>query len=83
MPPARSSSITTDMPGIARDEAQKPIVSADYIAYTLVSKKSDGLDTGVLQIVKSQFLSMKPSLPLASWVPGAGPVDSTSPFPPL
>lgn len=36
-----------DMPGVALDGARRPIVSADYIAYTLVPKKSDGQDTGV------------------------------------
>lgn len=36
-----------DMPGIRLDDAHKPVVSADYIAYTVVSKKSDGLDAGV------------------------------------
>ncbi|HEY1877718.1 MAG TPA: FtsX-like permease family protein [Rhizomicrobium sp.] len=39
--------ILADMPGVAQDGAHKPIVSADYFAYTMVSKKSDGQDTGV------------------------------------
>ena len=39
--------ILADMPGVAEDGAHKPIVSADYFAYTIVSKKSDGQDTGV------------------------------------
>jgi putative ABC transport system permease protein len=36
-----------DMPGVARDDARRPIVSADYITYTSVSSKSDGQDEGV------------------------------------
>ena len=38
------ATVLSDMPGIARDGARKPIVSADYLAYTVVQKKSDGLD---------------------------------------
>lgn len=41
------ATILADMPGVAHDQAHKPIVSADYIAYTEVSQKSDGQDTGV------------------------------------
>ena len=41
------ATILGDMPGIARDAAHKPIVSADYFAYTIVARKSDGEDTGV------------------------------------
>lgn len=41
------ATILSDMPGVALDTAHKPIVSADYFAYTMVSKKSDGEDTGI------------------------------------
>ncbi|HEX2759348.1 MAG TPA: FtsX-like permease family protein [Rhizomicrobium sp.] len=35
----------TDMPGIKSDAAHKRVVSADYVGYTVVTKKSDGTDT--------------------------------------
>lgn len=55
----------TDMPGIARDGGGKPIVSADYIAYTLVSKKSDGLDTGVaVRGVSGEDPKLRPEIKL-------------------
>ena len=38
------ATVLSDMPGIAKDGARRPIVSADYVAYTVVQKKSDGLD---------------------------------------
>ena len=38
------ATVLSDMPGVAKDGARKPIVSADYLAYTVVQKKSDGLD---------------------------------------
>jgi putative ABC transport system permease protein len=33
-----------DMPGVRKDGERKPVVSAEYIGYTVVPKKSDGLD---------------------------------------
>jgi putative ABC transport system permease protein len=33
-----------DMPGVQKDGERKPVVSAEYIGYTVVPKKSDGLD---------------------------------------
>lgn len=35
----------TDMPGVKSDAAHKRVVSADYVGYTVVTKKSDGTDT--------------------------------------
>jgi putative ABC transport system permease protein len=33
-----------DMPGVQKDGERKPVMSAEYIGYTVVPKKSDGLD---------------------------------------
>jgi len=33
-----------DMPGVQKNSESKPVVSAEYTAYTVVPKKSDGLD---------------------------------------
>ena len=38
------ATIVADMPGIRKDGERKPVVSAEYITYTVVPKKSDGLD---------------------------------------
>src|SRR6185312_9626914 len=38
------ATVLSDMPGIAKDRARKPVASAEYSAYTVVQKKSDGLD---------------------------------------
>ena len=38
------ATIIADMPGIRTDRDRKPIVSAEYVAYTVVTKKADGLD---------------------------------------
>jgi putative ABC transport system permease protein len=38
------ATVLSDMPGLRKDGERKPIVSADYLAYTVVQKKSDGLD---------------------------------------
>lgn len=35
----------TDMPGVKNDPVFKRVVSADYVGYTVVTKKSDGTDT--------------------------------------
>ncbi len=63
---AHGAAVTlADMPGIARDGAGKPIVSADYIAYTVVAKKSDGLDTSVaVRGVSLQDPQLRPEIKL-------------------
>src|SRR5215469_13365274 len=45
---AHDEAITlADMPGVAQDAGHRPIVSADYFAYTVVPKKSNGEDAYV------------------------------------
>jgi putative ABC transport system permease protein len=59
------ATILADMPGVALDGARKPIVSADYFAYTVVSKKSDGQDTGVgVRGVSPQDQLLRPEIRL-------------------
>jgi putative ABC transport system permease protein len=56
-----------DMPGVAHDGAHKPIVSADYLAYTVVSKKSDGQDTGIgVRGVSLQDSLLRPEIKLVN-----------------
>jgi putative ABC transport system permease protein len=42
--PHSEAAVISDMPGIHLNGTGKPVVSADYVAYTVVPKKSDGLD---------------------------------------
>ena len=57
----------SDMPGIARDGADRPIVSADYISYALVAAKSDGQDNGVaVRGVSLQDPQLRPEIKLIS-----------------
>jgi putative ABC transport system permease protein len=59
------ATILSDMPGVALDGAHKPVVSADYFAYTAVSKKSDGQDTYVdVRGVSLQDPGLRPEIRL-------------------
>ncbi len=59
------ATILSDMPGVALDGAHKPVVSADYFAYTAVSKKSDGQDMYVdLRGVSLQDPQLRPEIKL-------------------
>jgi putative ABC transport system permease protein len=59
------ATILSDMPGVAHDDAHKPVVSADYFAYTAVSKKSDGQDMYVdLRGVSLQDPQLRPEIKL-------------------
>jgi putative ABC transport system permease protein len=59
------ATILSDMPGVAQDDAHKPVVSADYFAYTAVAKKSDGQDMYVdLRGVSLQDPQLRPEIKL-------------------
>ena len=59
------ATILSDMPGVAQDDAHKPVVSADYFAYTAVAKKSDGQDMYVdLRGVSLQDPQLRPEIRL-------------------
>ncbi|HEX4028630.1 MAG TPA: ABC transporter permease [Rhizomicrobium sp.] len=59
------ATILSDMPGVARDGAHKPVVSADYFAYTAVSKKSDRQDSYVdVRGVSLQDPGLRPEIKL-------------------
>jgi putative ABC transport system permease protein len=59
------AAILADMPGVAQDGAHRPIVSADYLAYTVVSSKGDGGDAGVgVRGVSLQNPQLRPEIKL-------------------
>ncbi|HET7084642.1 MAG TPA: ABC transporter permease [Rhizomicrobium sp.] len=61
------AAIIADMPGVRRDEAQKPVVSADYLGYTVVPKKSDGLDAYIdVRGVSAENPRLRPEIKLVS-----------------
>ena len=61
------ASVIADMPGIATDDAHKPIVSADYLGYTVVPKKSDGLDAYLdVRGVGAENAKLRPEIRLVS-----------------
>jgi putative ABC transport system permease protein len=61
------AAIVADMPGIQKNDARKPVVSADYMAYTVVSKKSDGLDAYLtVRGVGAENPGLRPEIRLVS-----------------
>jgi putative ABC transport system permease protein len=61
------AAIIADMPGIRTDDARKPIISADYVAYTVVPKKSDGLDAYLtVRGVSAENSRLRPEIKLVS-----------------
>jgi len=64
------AAIIADMPGIRRDEARKPVVSADYVGYAIVPKKSDGLDVYLtVRGVSAEYLKLRPEIRMVSGRP--------------
>jgi len=56
-----------DMPGVRRDSEGKPIVSADYVGYAVVPKKSDGLDAYLsVRGVSAESPRLRPEIRLVS-----------------
>jgi putative ABC transport system permease protein len=61
------AAIIADMPGVRRDDAHKPIVSADYVGYTVAPKKSDGLDAYLtVRGVSAENARLRPEIKLVS-----------------
>jgi len=61
------ATVIADMPGIARDGAKRAVVSADYIGYTVVPKKSDGLDAYIsVRGVSGENPRLRPEIKLVS-----------------
>ena len=61
------ATVIADMPGIRKDDVHKPVVSADYIGYTVVPKKSDGLDAYLtVRGVGAANSSLRPEIKLVS-----------------
>jgi putative ABC transport system permease protein len=61
------ASVIADMPGIRMDDAHKPIISADYVGYTVVPKKSDGLDAYLtVRGVSAENSKLRPEIKLVS-----------------
>lgn len=57
----------TDMPGVKTDPAYKRVVSADYVGYTVVIKKSDGADTYLtVRGVGKANAALRPEIKLVS-----------------
>jgi putative ABC transport system permease protein len=57
----------TDMPGVKSDPVHKRIVSADYVGYTVVTKKSDGLDAYLtVRGVGKANAALRPEIKLVS-----------------
>ena len=56
-----------DMPGVQQDSAHKPVVSAEYTGYTVVPKKSDGLDAYLtVRGVSAENPKLRPEIKLVS-----------------
>jgi putative ABC transport system permease protein len=56
-----------DMPGIGRNDAGKPVVSADYVGFAVVPKKSDGLDAYLtVRGVGGENARLRPEIRLVS-----------------
>jgi len=54
-------------PGIKKDLTGKPIISAESLAYTAVTKRSDGLDSSVvLRGISPEGLAVRPEIKLIS-----------------
>src|SRR4051812_24464338 len=56
-----------DMPGVRKDGESKPVVSAEYTGYTVVPKKSDGLDAYLtVRGVSGENPRLRPEIRLVS-----------------
>jgi putative ABC transport system permease protein len=56
-----------DLPGVRKDDAQKPVVSAEYIGYAVLPKKSDGLDAYLdVRGVSAANAKLRPEIKLVS-----------------
>jgi putative ABC transport system permease protein len=61
------AAIIADLPGVQKDGARKPVVSAEYIGYTVVPKKSDGLDAYLtVRGVSTENPNLRPEIKLVS-----------------
>jgi putative ABC transport system permease protein len=57
----------TDMPGVRIDPVHKRVVSADYVGYTVVTKKSDGMDAYLtVRGVGKASAALRPEIKLVS-----------------
>ena len=65
--PHALAAVVSDMPGIRMNSAGKPVVSADYVAYTVAPKKSDGLDMYLtVRGVGAENPGLRPEIKLVS-----------------
>jgi putative ABC transport system permease protein len=63
----QTATVLADMPGVKADPKFKRVVSADYSAWTVVAKKSDGLDTYVtVRGVGPANAALRPEIRLVS-----------------
>ena len=61
------AAVIADIAGIKRDAARKPVVSADYVGWAVVPKKSDGLDAYLtVRGVGPQSAALRPDIRLVS-----------------
>jgi putative ABC transport system permease protein len=61
------AAIIADMPGIQKGADSKPVISAEYVGYAVVPKKSDGLDAYLtVRGVSAANATLRPEIKLVS-----------------